>query len=50
MIQSGREVSYEECRIACGTIYHLDGCIGKIDKLGQDLAILAGSIQLGGVP
>ncbi len=33
----------------CST-YHLDGGISQVDELGEDLAILAGGIKLGGVP
>ena len=33
-----------------GGTHHLDGGVGQIDELGQDFAILAGGIELGGIP
>ena len=30
--------------------YHLDGCIGQVDELGKNLAVLPSSVELGRVP
>ena len=35
---------------AQGESHHFDGSIRQVNELGQDLAILAGSIELGGIP